>query len=162
MLSPARQEVLVDGEQVPPGDEDALGVRFQVGSARHEVQVGHVGAVSVEQDDFLEAVVGEGFRYVEDVMDEMFEVVVDGARKIDHVARVAEIDRGKDETVRRGPRRRSQSHLGRAQDVDVEGQVGTVLLHGAAGNDTDLAGVDGVTDLGPREFFVAVFLGGSG
>src|SRR5262249_25315179 len=53
-LPPARQEALVNGQQVPPRSEDALGVRFQVGAASDQVEVGHVRAVAVEQHDLLE------------------------------------------------------------------------------------------------------------
>ena len=45
--------------------------------------------------------------------------------------------------------------------IDVERQVRAVLLDGAARHDADLAQIDGVVDLGPGQFFVAVLGGGS-
>ena len=44
----------------------------------------------------------------------------------------------------------------RADQIDVERQMRAVLLDGAAGHDADLAQLDGVVDLGPGQFFVAV------
>ena len=48
-----------------------------------------------------------------------------------------------------------------ADEVDVERQVRPVLLDRAAGDDADLAQLDGVVDLGPGQFLVAVFSRGS-
>ena len=45
--------------------------------------------------------------------------------------------------------------------VDVEGEVRSVLFDGAAGQNADLAEIDGIIDFRPGEFFVAVFGFGS-
>ena len=156
-LPPARQELLVHGQQVPPRRQHAFGVGLEVRPAGDQIEVGHVGAVAVEQDDLLEAVVGQRFRDVEHVVHEMLEVVVDGAGEVHDVPGVAV---GHD---------RQHEHLvgdfaagavgdpGRADEVHVERQVRPVLLDGAARHDADLAQLDGVVDLGPGQFLVAVF-----
>src|SRR6478735_4174895 len=57
----------------PPGNllcrQRGLGVGFEVRAARDQVEVRHVRAVAVEQDDLLEAVVGQRFGDVEDLVD---------------------------------------------------------------------------------------------
>src|SRR5258706_11532132 len=55
-LTPAREKGLVHREQVPPSSENALGVGLKIGAARNEIEIGHVGAVAVKEDDFFEAV----------------------------------------------------------------------------------------------------------
>ena len=61
--------------------QDAFGVGLEVRAARDQIEVGHVRAVAVQQDDFFEAVVGERLGDVEHVVDEVLEVVVDRARE---------------------------------------------------------------------------------
>src|SRR5437762_2632458 len=77
-LAPARQEFLVNREQTPPRAKDAFGVGLEVGAPGDQVEAWHVGTMAVEQQDFLEAVVSQRFCDVEDVMDEMFVVIVNG------------------------------------------------------------------------------------
>ena len=50
----------------------------------------------------------------------------------------------------------------RADEIDVERQVVPVLLDRPARDDADLAEVDGIVDLRPRELFVAILGGGAG
>jgi hypothetical protein len=137
--------------------EHALRVGLEIRPPRHEIEVRHVRAVAVQEHDLFEAVIGQRLRDVEHVVHEMLEVVVDRAREVHHVPRVAVADGGEDEHLvgdclpcaSRDPRR--------ADDVDVERQVGAVLLHGAAGYDADFPHLDGVVDLGPGELLVAIF-----
>jgi hypothetical protein len=46
-------------------------------------------------------------------------------------------------------------------EIDIQRQVRAMLLDCAAGQDTDFAEIDGVVDLRPGQFFVAVFGFGS-
>src|ERR687884_164145 len=58
----------------------------------HQVEVGHVRAVAVEEHDLLEAVVGERLGDVEHVVHEVLEVVVDRSGEVHDVAGVAVAD----------------------------------------------------------------------
>ena len=54
---------------------------------------------------------------------------------------------------------RSSGDLGRADHVDIERQVRAVLLDGATRQNTHLAEIDRVVDLGPGELFITKFRG---
>src|SRR5262249_32376152 len=68
-LSPTRQELLVDREEVPPADGDALGVGLEIRPPAHEVEVGPIRSVAVQQDDLLEPVIGQALRDVQNLID---------------------------------------------------------------------------------------------
>ena len=148
-LPPAGQEFLVHGQEVPPGGENAIGVCLQVGAPRGQVEVRHVGAVAVEQHDLFEAVVGERPGDVQDLANKGLVVSVDGAGEVHDMAGVAVPHGRQDEhlvgNLAAGPVGDAQ----RADDVDIERQVRSMLLHGAAGHDAHLAHLDGVVDLRP-------------
>ena len=91
-------------------------------------------------------------------MHEVLEMVVDRAREVHHVARVAVGDGGKDEQLVGDLAAGAERDLGRTEDVDVERQVRSVLLDGAARDDADLAELDRVVDLRPGQLCVAIFL----
>ena len=160
-LAPARQERLVHGQQVPPRREDALGIGLQIRAPGDQIEVRHVGTVPVQQHDLLEAVVGERFRDVEHVIDEMLEVIIDRAGKIHDVPGVAVADRGQHQQFVRDQASGAVSDPGRADDIDIERQMRAVLFHRAARHDADLAHLDGVIDLRPGQLFVAKFSGGA-
>src|SRR5438093_2737118 len=159
-LPPAWQELLVHREQVPPPAQDAFRIGFQVRAARDQVEVWHVGTMSVEQQDFLEAVVSQRFRDVEDMVDEVIIVIVYGAGKIHHVARVAVANGGKHQHLVRNQSAGATRNLGRADDIDIERQMGTMLFDRATRQDADFAQIHGVIDLRPGKLFVTIF--GSG
>jgi hypothetical protein len=117
--------------------------------------------VAVEEDDLLEAVVGQRFGDVEHVMHEVLEVVVDRARKIHDVARVAVGDDRQHEQLVRDQLAGAGRDAARADEIDVQGQMRAVLLDGAARQQADLAHFDRVVDLGPGQFFVAILGRGS-
>lgn len=58
-LTPFRKEGFVDGQEVPPGSQDAIGIGFEVGAAGDQIEVWHVRAMSVEQKNSFEPVVSE-------------------------------------------------------------------------------------------------------
>src|ERR1044071_2756426 len=91
-LSPARQKFLVDGEQVPPSHKDTFRIRLKVRASCYQVEIGHIGAVTIQQNDFLEAMVGQGLRDVEDMVHEVFEVIIDSSREIDYMTGVTIAD----------------------------------------------------------------------
>src|SRR5687768_14664387 len=81
---------------------------------------------------------------------------VDGPREVHHMSRVTIPDRGQDQhPVGDDAARAVGDSLG-TNDIHVERQVVAVLLDAAAGDDTNLAHLDGVVDLGPGQFFVAI------
>ena len=117
--------------------------------------------MAVEQQDFLETVVSQRFRDVEDVVDEMFVLVVDGAGKIHHMARVPVRNGGQHEHFVGNLPAGAARDLGRADDIHIERQMGAVLFDRAARHNADFAQIDGVIDFGPGKFFVPEFGGGA-
>ena len=83
--------------------------------------------------------------------------VVDRAGKIHDVPGVAVGESGQHEHLVGDILAGTARDAARADEIDVERQMRPVLLDGAAGQDADLAQIDGVVDLGPGQFFVAVF-----
>ncbi len=156
-----RQEFLVDGQQVPPAGEDALGIGLEVRPSCHEIEVGHVRAVTVEQNDLLEAVIGERLGDVEHHRHEVLVMAVDRAGEVHHVSGVAVTHDRQHEDVFRGrppgPIRDAQ----RADEIDIERQVMPMLLDRTAGDDAHLPLFDGIVDLGPGELFVTVLSTGA-
>ena len=94
-------------------------------------------------------------------MHEVLEVVVDRAGEVHHVAGVAVGDDRQHEHLVGDLPAGPVGDAARADEIDVERQVRPVLLDGAAGHDADLAQLDGVVDLGPGQFLVAVLGGGA-
>src|SRR5262249_22095556 len=160
-LPPARQELLVHRQQVPPAAQDALGVGLQVGAAGNQVEVRHVGAVAVEQHDLLEAVVGERLGDVEDAADEVLEVAVDGAGEVHDVAAVAVPVRWQDEHLVGGLAAGAVGDPLRADAVHVERQVRPLAPRRARRHDAYLAQLHGVVDLRPGQLLVAVLFRGA-
>ena len=115
----------------------------------------------VQQNDLLEAVVGERLRDVEDMVDEVLKVVVDRAGKIHDVTGVAITDGGQHEQLVGHQPPGAVRDPGRADNIDIEREMRAVLFDRAARHDADLAQFDGVVDLRPGEFFVAEFSGGA-
>ena len=117
--------------------------------------------MAIEEDDLLEAVVGQRLDDIEDAADEVLVVAVHGAGEVHDMAAVAV------------PVGRQDQHLARdlladavgdalwANNIDIQRQVRPVLLDRADGQDADLAQLDGVVDLGPGELFVAEFSSGT-
>src|SRR5205814_6112193 len=126
-----------------------------------QVEVRHVRAVAVEKDDLLEAMVGQRFGDIEHVMHEVFEIVVDGPREIHDVARVAISNHGQYKQLIGDKPAGAVGDATGTDEIDVQRQMRPMLLDGAAGHQADLAQLDGVVDLGPSEFFVAIFGGGA-
>src|SRR5262249_55559441 len=89
------------------------------------------------------------------------EVVVDGAGEVHHVAGVAVAHGRQDQQFIWDVPAGAAGDLGGADDVHVERQGRGGVLDRPAPGGADLAAVDGVVDVGPGEFFVAVFLGGA-
>jgi hypothetical protein len=118
--------------------------------------------VAIQQDDFLEPVVRERLRDVEHVVHEVLEVLVDGAGEVHDVSGVAVGHDRKHEQLIGDELAGPGGDADGADEVDVERQVVAVLLDGPTGDDANFAEVDGVVDLGPGEFFVAIFGGGAG
>ncbi len=112
-LAPVGQELLVDGEQAPPADGDALGVGLEVGAAGDQVEVGPVRAVAVQEDDLLEPVVGEALGDVEHAVDEVLEVGVDGPGEVHDVPGVAVVIGGQDQHLVGNVPARALGDLGR-------------------------------------------------
>src|SRR5262249_36629056 len=107
------------------------------------------------EDDLLEAVICEALGNVEDPLDEVLEMGVDGSGKVHDMAGVAVAVGGKQKHLFGDDRARAACNSGWADDVNVERQVRPVLLDRAAGEHADLAEFDRVVDLGPGEFLVA-------
>jgi len=81
------------------------------------------------------------------VVDEVFVVIVYGAGKVHHVARVAVANGGKHEHLLRNQSAGAARYLGRADDIHIERQMGAVLFDRPTRNDADFAQIDGVIDL---------------
>src|SRR5262249_51421127 len=145
----------------PPSRQNALRVGLEVRAARHQIEIGHVGTVPVEQDDFLEAVVGERFGDVEHVVDEMLEMIVNRSWKIHDVARVAITNGGQHEQFVRYQASSAQGDSRGANDVDIQWQMSAVLFHGATGDEANLPQLDGVIDFRQSELLIAEFSGGA-
>lgn len=119
-LAPAREEFLVDGQEVPPGGDDALGVCFEIGAARDEIEIRHVRTVAIEEENFFEAVVSERFCDVEHVIDEMLEVIVDRAREIHDVPCVAIANGRQNKEFVWNQAAGAERNSGGANDIDIE------------------------------------------
>ena len=65
-LSPAGKKVGVDSQQAPPAQRGTLGIGFEIRPACCQVENGGIRSVTVEQQDLLEAVVGEAFADIDD------------------------------------------------------------------------------------------------
>lgn len=160
-LPPAGQEFLVDRQEVPPAGEDAFRIGFDIGTPGHEIKVRHVGTVAIQQNDLLEAVVGQRFRDVEDVVHEMFKVVVDRPRKVHDMPGVTVGYHGEYENLVGNRLTGTVGDADRADEIDIQRQVWPVLFDGSARHDTDLLQIDGIVDFRPGQFFVAVLGRGS-
>ena len=154
-LAPARQELRVHRQELPPRTGQALGVGLQVHPARGQVQVGHVGAVAVEEDDLLEAVVGEAGADVDDALDEVLPVDAGGAGKVHHVRGVAMHERGHDQHLVRDQPRRRLGDPARAHHVHVQRQVRPVLLGRSHRADHHPLLLHRLVDLRPGQLLVA-------
>src|SRR5207253_4169711 len=108
-----------------------------------------------------EDVVSHRFRDIEDVVDEVFVVIVYSAREIHHVASVAVANGGKHQHLVGNQSAGAERNLGWADDIDIERQMGTMLFDRATRHDADVAEIHGVIDLRPGELFVTRFGGGS-
>ena len=143
--------------QAPPADRHALGVGLEVGPPGHQVEVGPVRAMAVQQDDLLEAVVGEALGDVEHAVHEVLEMGVDRARKVHHVAGVA-IAMGRQHQHLLGDdpaRARGRSRSGQITSTS-SGKCGPCCSTAPHGSDADFAQIDRVVDLGPGQFLVTL------
>ena len=156
-FAPVLQECFVYGQKVPPRNEHALSIRLQAGPARDEVQVRHIGAVAIEQDDFFKAVIGQRARDIEHMLHKVLKVIVDRARKVHHVAGVTVGHDRQHQYLFGCPFPCSGCDSAGTDQVDIQRQMRTVLLNGSTGQDADFTEVDGVIDLRPGEFLVSVF-----
>ena len=91
----------------------------------------------------------------------MVVVVVDGAGKIHHVARVPVTNRGQHENLVGYLPAGAARNLGRADDIHIERQMWAMLFDRTTRHDADFAQIDGVVDLRPGEFFVTELGGGA-
>ena len=80
-LPPLLFEVRIHRQQLPPAAEHTAGIGFDDEPARDHVDEIVVGSVSVDDDDFLEAVIGKALADVEAVLNEMFVMDVEGSWK---------------------------------------------------------------------------------
>ena len=154
-FAPARQEVRVDRQQLPPRTGRALGVGLQVDPARGQVEVRRVGAVAVEEHDLLEAVVGQAGADVDHALDEVLPVDVGGAGKVHHVGGVAVHERRHDQHLIGYPPRGRRGDAARADHVDVERQMRAVLLGRPDRADHHPLLLHRFIDFRPGEFLVA-------
>src|SRR5262245_55963356 len=88
-VAPALVEVFLHGQKLPPGEEHTFGIRLKIPAAGHQVEIRHVRTVTVQENDLLEAVVGQRLEDIEHALDEMLVMAVHGAGKIHDVAAVA-------------------------------------------------------------------------
>ena len=77
--------------------------------------------------------------------------------KIHHMTGITIADRGKDKNVFWSLLAGSEGNAGWTNEVHIEWKMRAMLFDGATGNDADLAEINGIIDLRPGEFFVAVF-----
>ena len=80
-LPPPRQEFFVNGQEAPPAQRHALGIGLEIGPTGDQVEVGPVRAVAVQEDDLLEPVISQAFRDVENSIDEVLKVRINGSGK---------------------------------------------------------------------------------
>ena len=154
-LTPTRQELRVDRQQLPPRTGGALGVGLQVHPARGQVEVGRVGAVAVEEYDLLEAVVGQARADVDDALDEVLPVDVGGAGEVHHVGGVAVHERMHHQHLVGNLPRGRLGDAARADHVDVQRQMGAVLLGRPDRTDHHPLLLHRVVDLRPGQLLVA-------
>jgi hypothetical protein len=72
------------------------------------------------------------------------------------VPRVPVGQRGENQDLLRNLLSRSRRHAAGTDEIDVQRQMRPVLLDGAAGDDAHLVEGDGLVDLGPSQFLVAL------
>ena len=138
-FAPTHQELLIHREQTPPGAKNTFRIRLQVGAARDQIEIRHVRSVAVQQHNFFKAVISEGFRDVQDVINKMREVIVDCARKIHYMTGVTVADCGKDEDFLGNDFAGATSDLGGADKVHIQWKVRAVLFHRATWDNANLA-----------------------
>ena len=153
-LPPRRIELLVDGHQAPPAKRAALRIRFQVDSPRCQVKVWPVGAVTVEQNDFLEPVVGEALAHVQNHANKMLIVDVDRPWKIHDVRRVSVNDRRHDEHLVRHDPRGFMGHAYGTNHVHIQGKVRSVLLGRSDGHHHDFFRLHRLIDFRPGKLLI--------
>jgi hypothetical protein len=102
-------------------------------------------------------VISQAFRDVENSIYEVLKMRIDGSREVHHMPRVTITVSGKQKHLFGYDPAGASGDLGGADHIDVEWQMRAVLLDGATRENADLAQFDGVVDLGPGEFFVAIF-----
>jgi hypothetical protein len=112
--------------------------------------------VAVDDQDFLEPVVGDALGDVQTEGDEGVRLNVDGAGEVDvvHVQAVGNRRQHQD-PVGSAPAHLETNGLAQEQ-IDIQRQVPTVLFRRAGGQDDQLLGGDGVVHFGPGETVVAI------
>ena len=113
-------EVGVDLEQLPPGAESAAGIGLDDGAAGDHIDEVVVGAVAVDDDHLLEAVIGQTLGNAEDVLDKVLVVDVERAGEVHHVARVSVAHGWQDQHFFWSLLTCSQCDLGRANKVHIQ------------------------------------------
>ena len=119
-LPPTRQERFIDGQQVPPGDDHAIGIGLEIGAPGRQIEVRHIRAVAVQQDDPLEPVVGQRLRDVEHLPDEGLVVRVDRARKIHDVPGISVGEHRQDEHLLRKLPSGSVRNADGTHEIDIK------------------------------------------
>ena len=106
-------------------------LRFQDRAARHKVENRHIGTVTVRDEYPAEAVVGDTLCDIEDEIEQMLDLDVDGAREI-HVMRfVAERNDRHQENVAFRLLRRGFADAPDQKVVDIQGQMRAMVLDGS-------------------------------
>src|SRR5215471_8478966 len=100
----------------------------------------------VQQKNLFKAVIGERFGHVENAVDKVLEMAVDGAREIHDVAAIAVPVGRQHQHFVGNLLADSKGDALRTDDVHVQGQVRSMLLHGTAGQNADFTKVNRVVD----------------
>lgn len=83
------------------------------------------------------------------MIDEMSEMIVDGAWEIHDMPGVTVSDGWEDEDFFWKQAAGATRDFGWANDIDIEGQMMSMLFNGPTGYDADFSQVDSVVDFGP-------------
>jgi hypothetical protein len=147
----------IRGEQTPPGERSDQRIGFENGSAAGEFKHSGVSAVTVEDDDALEAVVGEALAEIETESDEVFLSDMHGAWVVDRMDVVAVGNLRRDEHDGWRAAAGLQTNAVAEKIVDVEWKMRVVLLRRTNRKQNDFALLGGLVDFRPSQIAVDVF-----
>src|SRR4051812_20251587 len=91
-FAPFRLEVWIDPQHLPPATKGTGSVRLDHQTPRNQFAQWMIRPVPVHNDHLFKTVIGQTFTNVEHILDEMFKVNVDRARKIHHMVYIAITD----------------------------------------------------------------------